>query len=104
MKIYAVVDLYDDGVWVSEDESETLLFATLEQAEQAKIQIDRLELEGHAAREAKRYERWNRVKEARVILEANNFDGIDEAVNAAREFSPYEWKSKTQIIVLEVQE
>lgn len=108
MKIYAVVDIYDvDGIWITEAESTDILFASLELAEAYKNQNDAKELEEHRARESKRYERFTRMNAARAILEANNFEGVDEAMPYSykgTEFVPYEHKSKTHIIVLEVRE
>lgn len=106
MNIYAVVDLWgDEGVWISEDDPETLLFATLELAEENKLRMDAVELKAHEASEAKRYERWNRMNAARAILEANNFEDIQGAIPGNREpFVPSEFKSKTQILTLQVQD
>lgn len=105
MRIYAVVPTYEDGVWIGEDDSEELLFATLELAEENKLRMDAEELADHEAREVKRLERWNRMNAATAILEANNFEGVQDAIPSANNpFYAYEYKSKTQIIVLEVKE
>ena len=105
MKIYAVVPTYDDGVWIGEDDSEELLFSTLELAEENKLRMDAEELAAHNAREAKRLERWNRMNAATTILTANKFEGVQDAIPSAyNPFYHYEFQSKTQIIVLDVQE
>lgn len=106
MIVYAVVATFDeDGVWIYEEESNEYLFASLELAENHKIQVDQRELEAHNAREAVRYERWARTNAAKAILQANNFEGIEEAIPYSKgEFVPYEWKSKIHIIPLQVQE
>lgn len=106
MNIYAVIALYDEGVWIDENGSEDLLFISLKAAEAKKEEIDTLELEAHNKREAIRFERWQRVNAARAILEANNFEGINEAISygAYHPFTPYKFESRTHIIVLKVQE
>lgn len=108
MKIYAVVFTYDDGVWLSDDpdwSDDVLLFSTLELAQTNKQRIDTEEYKEHSGREAKRYDRWVQQKAARALLEANKFEGIGYVFPGVQlPFEPYEFKSKSRIMILEVQE
>lgn len=105
MKIYAIIEAYDEGVWISESDPDHLLYSTLEKAEEAKLRMDAEELKKHQERESKRYERWMRMTAARSILDASNFIGIQEVLpGGGSSFNPSEFRSRTQIILLEVQE
>lgn len=106
MKIFFVIHKYDEGAYITEDETECdVPFASYDSALRALAKLDEVDYAKHLKYEEQRMERWRNQQDARAILESHGFPATDNVLYLKREtFETRDFESNYVILQLEVME